>query len=374
MEFQPRLVHMSKRKLRVKNTQLDNLISNLRGEVGEVITAWVLLRHMIARQRELTSDDVATDLANENLAFVSMLRTKLADEIVARLSELAEPKIGRLTFHFAATKLGKLDAEVRTFRIFITRGKFQQKRNLDISHKELPEKWAQHGPIVIPYRTLLRGVGHALRLMQKIDHVVLGPAAKYLWTEMRKKRYQLMDPASAAYMLVPYMNLSPEIRQKVILEEMAEGRSAWADMNATINGQGMTVSACREWGAFMLGGRIIVLPHYPLQSLNVQIPVANAAGTAGDLAQPEPITEERKIAAKYRVTKKEGDNRMSFAPVQRVHKLDTGELTELVDIHFILNDKLRQDFGDLKVGDEKEFSLTVRVLTGFREPQGDVPI
>jgi hypothetical protein len=374
MEFQPRLTHMSKQKLRVKNTQLDNLISNLRGEVGEVITSWVLLRHMIARQRQLTSDDVAKDLANENLAFVSMLRTKLADEIVARLSELAEPKIGRLTFHFATTKLGKLDAEVRTFRTFITRSKFQQKRNLDISHKELPEKWPQHGPIVIPYRTLRRGVAHALRLMKKIDHVVLGPAAKYLWQEMRKKRYQLMDPASAAYMLVPYMNLSPEIRQKVILEETAEGRPAWADMTATINGQEMTVSACREWGAFLLGGRIIVLPNYPLQSLNVQIPVADAAGTAGELAHAEPIPEEKKIAVKYRVTKKEGDNRMSFAPVQRVHQLDTGELTELVDIHFTLNDKLRQDFGDLKVGDEKEFSLTVRVLTGFREPQGDVPI
>jgi hypothetical protein len=31
-----------------------------------------------------------------------MLRTKLADEIVARLSELAEAKIGQLTFYFAA--------------------------------------------------------------------------------------------------------------------------------------------------------------------------------------------------------------------------------------------------------------------------------
>ena len=71
---------------------------------------------MMARERELTSDDFAKDLANENLAFVSMLRTKLADEIVARLSELAEHKIGRLTFHFAAIKLGKLDAEVEAFR------------------------------------------------------------------------------------------------------------------------------------------------------------------------------------------------------------------------------------------------------------------
>ncbi len=363
---------MSKQKLRVKNTQLDNLISNLRGEVGEVITSWVLLRHMMAGERQLSSDDFAKDLANENLAFVSMLKTKLADEIVARLSELAEPKTGRLTFHFAATKLGKLDGEVRAFRTFITRQKFQQKRNLDISHKELPEKWAQHGSIVIPYRTLRRGVGHALRMMKKIDCIVLGPAAKYLWREMRKKRYQLMNPPSAAYMLIPYMNLSKEIRQKVIMEEMAEGRQVWSEMTTTINGQETRVSACREWGAFLLGGRVIVLDHYPLQTLNIEIPTADAAGTA-ELVEAEPITAEKMITAKYRVTKKDGDNRMSFAPVQRVHQLDTGALTELVDIHFNLNDKLRQDFGEMNVGDEKEFSLTVRVLTGYRPTQQDMP-
>jgi hypothetical protein len=251
---------MSKQKLRVQNTQLDNLISNLRGEVGEVVTSWVLLRHMMARARELSSNDVAKDMANENLTFVQMLRNKLSDEIVARLSELAERKIGRLTFHFAAEKLGRLGAEERAFRGFITREKFQQKRNQDISHKELPEQWAKHGPIHIPYRTLLKAVGHALRLMKKIDRIVLGPSAKYVWREMRKKRYQLMAPASAAYMLVPYMNLSPEIRQKVILEEMAEGRNVWSDMPATINGEKVTVSACKDWGAFMLGGRMVVLP------------------------------------------------------------------------------------------------------------------
>src|SRR2546428_9467850 len=93
---------MSRQKLRVKNTQLDNLIANLRGEVGEVVTSSVLLRHMMAKERELSSDDIAKDMANENLTFVNLLRSKLSDEIVVRLSELAEPKIGRLTFHFSA--------------------------------------------------------------------------------------------------------------------------------------------------------------------------------------------------------------------------------------------------------------------------------
>ena len=362
---------MSHPKLRIKNTQLDNLIANLRGEVGEVVTSWVLLRHIMARERELSSGDFSKDLANQSLAYVTMLRTKLADEVVARLSELAEQKIGRLTFCFAAEKLGKLDAEVKAFRSFIAREKFQEKRNLDISHKELPEKWAKHGPIFIPYRTLRRGVGHALRLMKKIDRIVLGPAAKYLWPEMRKKRYELMAPASAAYMLVPHMNLSPEIRQRVILEEMAEGRAVWSDMTATVNGQQVTVSACRDWGAFLLGGQMFVLPHYPLQSVRVQIPAAVADAMAAALAQSEPVTEQKQITARYRVTKKEGDCRMSFAPVQRVQRLDTGALTELLDIHFNLDDKLKQDFGDMEVGDEKEFSLTVQVLTGFRSRYQD---
>ena len=359
---------MSKQKLRVKNTQLDNLISNLRGEVGEVVTSWVLLRHMMASARELTSDDIAKDMANENLAFIHMLRNKLSDEIVSRLSELAEPKIGRLSFHFAAEKLGKLAPEVRAFRTFITRGKFQQKRNQDISHKELPEQWAKHGPIHIRYQTLRRAVGHALRLMKKIDRIVLGPSAKYVWPEMRKKRYQLMAPACATYMLVPHMNLSPEIRQRVILEEMADGRPVWSDMPATINGEEVTVSACKEWGAFMLGGRMVVLPHYPLQKLDVQIPPPDSFAAAA-LEERGPITEAKTISATYRVTKTDGSERISFAPVQRVHRLDTGALTELVDIHFNMNHQLRRDFGDLKIGDEREFTLGVQVLTGFRPTQ-----
>ena len=144
------------------------------------------------------------------------------------------------------------------------------------------------------------------------------------------------------------------------MEEMAEGRQVWSDMTATLNGQEIRVSACREWGAFLLGGRMTVLDHYPLQALNIQISPADAAGTAGELVAAELITEEKTITAKYRVTKREGDRRMSFAPVQRVHQLDTGALTELVDIHFNLNDKLRQDFGGMNVGDENEFSLNVQ--------------
>lgn len=364
---------MSRQKLRIKNTQLDNLVSNLRGEVGEIVTSWVLLRRLMTGERALMSDDPANDMANQDLAFVSMLREKLADEIVARLSELAEPKIGCLTFHFAAVKLAKLTQAVQEFSAFISRQRFKEKRNYDISHKELPEEWSQHKHIAIPYRTLLRGVALALRLMKKIDRIVIGPAAKYLWHEMRKKRYELMNPASAAYMLLPYLNLTPDIRGRVIVEEMAEGRAVWSDMTTTINGQEVTVSACREWGAVLLGGGMLVLDHYPLQALNsIDMPLAEGAAMDSQLAGAEPITEEKTITAKYRVTKT-GDSRISFAPVQRVHRLDDGALTELVDLHINLNgDKLSRDFGAMKVGEEKEFTLNVRVLTGYRLPEQHV--
>lgn len=360
---------MSRQKLRVVNTQLDNLVSNLRGEVGEVVTSWVLLRHIMASERGLFSDDPAKDMANENLAFISMLREKLSDEIIARLSELAEPKIGRLTFHFAAVKLGQLDEEVRRFNSFISRNRFQEKRNYDISHKELPEEWSQHQMIVIPYRTVLKGIAMALRLMKRIDRIVLGPSAVYLWPEMRKKRYRLMNPASAAYMMMPHFNLSPEIRGRVIADEMAEGRAVWTDMKTTINGQEVTVSACREWGAFLLGGRMVVLDQYPLQALNsIEVPEAKEGAANDAFAGAEPITEQKTITAKYRVIRTD-DGRVTFEPVRRVQPLEGGGMTELVNIDIVLgNEKLKEDFGAMKIGDEKEFTLTVTVLTGYRHP------
>jgi len=179
-----------------------------------------------------------------------------------------------------------------------------------------------------------------------------------------------MNPASAAYMILPHLNLSQEIRERVIMEEMAEGRHVWSDMTATINGQQTRVSVCREWGAFVLGDRVIVLPHYPLQALNIDFP------PTGDAAEKpltvEPIIEQKEITAKYRVTKR-ADKRISFAPVQRVHRLDTGAVTELVDIelNLNLNDKLRKDFGEMGVGDEKDFTLGVTVVVGYRPLQQD---
>ena len=149
---------------------------------------------------------------------------------------------------------------------------------------------------------------------------------------------------------------------------MAAGRPVWSEMSTTINGQETKVQVSREWGALLLPGRIIMLNAYPLQKLDsIDIPPLDPAAAAA-FARAEPVIEERKITAKYRVTDRDGESRISFAPVQRVHPLDGGAVTELVDFTFNMDDKMRQDFGEMKVGDEKELSLVVKVLAGFRFP------
>ena len=56
---------------------------------------------------------------------------------------------------------------------------------------------------------------------------------------------------------------------------------------------------------------------------------------------------------------------MSFAPVERTYQLDNGAVTELVDIHINLDDKLGTELCNMTVGDETELSMTVNVVIGF---------
>src|SRR5208337_1424844 len=110
---------MSPQKLRIHNTETDNLISNLRGEVGEIISSWVLYKDVIVAARSMRSSDPRVDLKNANLNRLHILADRLSDDIIARLSELAERKIGRLNFYFASVKLKALDNEVDNFIRYI---------------------------------------------------------------------------------------------------------------------------------------------------------------------------------------------------------------------------------------------------------------
>ncbi len=264
---------MSNKKFRVHKTDLNNLLSNLRGEVGEIISTWVLMKIIMAEANNLRTADIQKDLTNSQLSLLDNLIDKLSDEIIARLSELAEQKVGRLTFHFAQVKLDKFEKEVGVFERFIKKNRFHKKRNYDISHKELPEQWSDHKHIYIPYVTLLRGVITALRLMKLIDIEVLGPSARYMWHEMRKRRYSPTSPAKVGYMLLPYFWPSEDDRIKIIQEEMREGRQVWEDMQIKVNGVETKIKACGKWGAIAVPGYPILLVDSFVELTSINFPL-----------------------------------------------------------------------------------------------------
>jgi hypothetical protein len=266
-------VSLSNDKLRLSRTDPAALLSNLRGEVGEIITTWTILRSIMSDVAKERTTDLAADMNNRHLTALHLLSDKLSDEIVARLSELGEIKIGRLNFHFATEKLDVLKVEARRFSKFVRQHGLKKKRDGDISHKRAPESWHDDNYIHIPYRLIVRGVACALRMMKMLDRAFLGPAAPYLWRKQRKKRYKPLYPPRAGYGLLPYLYLAPEERAQIIVAEMKEGLARWEPMHTTMNGQSVTIGAYRKWGAIAFGDRIQVLERYPLvevSSLNSQ--------------------------------------------------------------------------------------------------------
>ena len=143
---------------------------------------------------QLRTGDYKADIEKPELCSLNILVDKLRDEIVSRLAELAEEKIGRLTFYFAQQKLSKFESEVKAFARFVESNRFREKRNYDISHKELPEQWTDHKHIHIPDFTVLKGVALALRLMKRIDRSVLGPSAPYPLERDAQKTLRTNEP------------------------------------------------------------------------------------------------------------------------------------------------------------------------------------
>jgi hypothetical protein len=280
---------MGNKKLKIARTDATILLSNVRGEVGEVITSWLLMRNFMAIAAQGKSGDLEKDFNDPELRFWQLMKDKLRDELVGRLSELAEPVVGQLTFYFATRKIQVLMDEADAFTRFVDKNRLKEKRNKDISHKQAPEQWTDRkDEIRIPYRTLMRAVALAVRLMKRIDKHVLGRSAVYLWHEGRKRRYSYMYPPRLGYALLPHLNLEPRIRVKLVGEELRAGRNVLEQIPTMINGRPGTVWACKEWGVIVLpDGRPMPTDNYPLVSLASieQVPEEEIPVTAS-----EPVT------------------------------------------------------------------------------------
>jgi hypothetical protein len=263
---------MGENKLKLHNTQLDNLISNLRGEVGEIILTWKLLLGLRKSARFLYTDDLLKDMSNPDIAFLEILSDKLEDEIVSRLSELSELEIGQLTFYFAQRKLeGQIDLsqDVHEYRAFVEKQGIKDKRNQFISHKQLPETWTEHKMLVIPRPVIGKCLSLAVRMMIKIDKVFLGPSAIYLWREVLKKKTVPMRPLHANFMILPYMRLDKETRGILIHKESEAGFPVWEKVRVKVDGTERDVIVCKKWGAILMDQHTcLLLDDYPWLEIN----------------------------------------------------------------------------------------------------------
>ena len=196
---------MADSRLRIRNTNLEPLLGNIRGEVGEAITNWILLRHLMVASKNLETDDIAADMKNSDLAFVYALKGRIKEDLILTLAGLAERKTARATFHFAAKKLDAFHSEEEAYRKYIEQNKLKHKRDREIAHREQPENWPEQGDIRISYLVLTVSLARAIRLMKKIDAHVMGETAYTQWSRMRKKRYDLTMPARAKYLLLGYL-------------------------------------------------------------------------------------------------------------------------------------------------------------------------
>ena len=118
----------------------------------------------------------------------------------------------------------------------------------------------------------------ALRIMKQIDLNILGPGSPYLWKEMRKKRYSFTSPASAGFLLLPYLWPPPEERMKILLEEMHCGLKVWEKADVKINGVNRIIDVCCKWGALRIGKKLILLPESFIELTEIDNLVVDQTG------------------------------------------------------------------------------------------------
>ena len=187
-------------------TDIENLISNLRGEVGEIIQSWILMRDFYNLSSELQTDNITEDIKNQELNKINLIKKRFQDDIISRLSELGHKSFGKVNFYFATKKLNALEPEFKAFEKFIKDNHIKAKRDEYISHKKLPPTWDEHrSEHRISYLTTLKGIAKALILMKKIDSIYLGENSNQQWIKMRAKRYDFSMPGKVAYSLLPYL-------------------------------------------------------------------------------------------------------------------------------------------------------------------------
>lgn len=189
----------------IKKTDSEKLLNRLRGEVGEIIESWIVLNIYDYNASKLQTPNIESDMANESLNIINLVRSKFRDDIISRLVELSQSKHGRLNFHYAADKFKTQKKEVIDYREFLKSKHLVNRRNWNIAHKKISPTWNQIDPKPhVPKSVLLRSVVKTIIIMKGFDRRVFGNEYKELWMVERKERYNFQMSAEAKYILLPY--------------------------------------------------------------------------------------------------------------------------------------------------------------------------
>lgn len=190
----------------IKDTNADVLISYLRSEIGDIIDSWILYRHFKITSQKLQTDDIQADAQNKELNFLYIVTDKFRNDIIARVAELADKKVGQLTFHFASRKLKAFEKETDLFERFVKENKFTDRRNNFISHKNIKPTWDENkAPDRISYRTMTKAIAMAIVLMKQFDLLHYGISTKRQWQIVRKRRYDFSGPGKFQYMILTHI-------------------------------------------------------------------------------------------------------------------------------------------------------------------------
>ncbi len=251
------------------------VIVQLRGEIGEIILSWTLLRHFLSLRSQHSTGDLQKDMESRELWFLNALIDKLQNEIISRLSELADKKArGQLTFSNGSGSLNRLGHPsckdyVERFRTLVVTSQFDKKRNNEISHKAFIEKWdKERAPIHVTYASVLRALGMAVLVMKRMDEQVDGKIhSRFMWRELRNRRYSMTMLPRAAYMIAEHIHIPEAIRAQIINDEIRKGRFHQELIDTVVNGVNVQIYASKKWGAINLGGHLLILKQYPLQKL-----------------------------------------------------------------------------------------------------------
>ena len=159
----------------LKNIDLDILISNLRSEIGEIIEQWTLMRDFYIKINQLSCGDPIKDSKNSDFLKMNLIKKKFQDDIISRLSELANKSFGKVNFYFAIKKMKTLESDFYEFEKFIVVNKFKAKRDEFISHKKQPPTLKDsQAEYRISYFITLKGITKAMILMKNIDRIHIG--------------------------------------------------------------------------------------------------------------------------------------------------------------------------------------------------------